>query len=289
MTDQKDVKKAVDTLIADTPFLWGYTAQDNGIWETDKINTNEKIVYMAINSKVNSTSEVAFPSYNKLAKMTGLSKPTVIKCVKGLVDIGLLIKKEIAYNSNRYTIKMIQQCSEQLGFTQDSLIERIEKKKKVDFGQLMESLGDDHATDEPGEQPEEKKPKADSIPYMEIITYLNERAGKRFVHTVEKHRKDIKARYNELKKAGMDHETIISEFKRVIDVKVHNWKGKTFNINGKLVSADKYLQPSTLFGSKFDNYRNEEIEDQKQSPGSQSGQPGQNGVNDPRFADFFKE
>ncbi|MDM7475170.1 conserved phage C-terminal domain-containing protein, partial [Lactococcus lactis] len=84
----------------------------------------------------------------------------------------------------------------------------------------------------------------DVIPYSEIISYLNEKAGRSF-RTTEAHKRFIKARWNENYK--------LDDFKRVVDNKVADWTGKT--INGQ--PAEKYLQPSTLFGTKFDNYLNQ--------------------------------
>ena len=84
----------------------------------------------------------------------------------------------------------------------------------------------------------------DVIPYSEIISYLNEKTGRSF-RTTEAHKRFIKARWNENYK--------LDDFKRVVDNKVSDWTGKT--INGQ--PAEKYLQPSTLFGTKFDNYLNQ--------------------------------
>ena len=84
----------------------------------------------------------------------------------------------------------------------------------------------------------------DVIPYSEIISYLNEKSGRSF-RTTEAHKRFIKARWNENYK--------LDDFKRVVDNKVADWTGKT--INGQ--PAEKYLQPSTLFGTKFDNYLNQ--------------------------------
>jgi uncharacterized phage protein (TIGR02220 family) len=39
------------------------------------------------------------------------------------------------------------------------------------------------------------------------------------------------------------------DFKRVIDLKLSQWKGTTY---------EQYLRPSTLFGNKFENYINEQ-------------------------------
>ncbi|KWT48054.1 DNA replication protein [Lactococcus lactis] len=84
----------------------------------------------------------------------------------------------------------------------------------------------------------------DVIPYSEIISYLNEKTGRSF-RTTEAHKRFIKARWNENYK--------LDDFKKVVDNKVADWTGKT--INGQ--PAEKYLQPSTLFGTKFDNYLNQ--------------------------------
>ena len=82
------------------------------------------------------------------------------------------------------------------------------------------------------------------IPYSEIISYLNEKTGRGFKN-VDANKRLIKARWKEGYK--------LEDFQKVIDNKVLDWTGKT--INGQ--PAEKYLQPSTLFGTKFDNYLNE--------------------------------
>jgi len=87
------------------------------------------------------------------------------------------------------------------------------------------------------------------IPYEEIVSYLNQKAGKRFSHKTNKTRDCIRARWNE------GHRT--EEFKQVIDVCVSRWSGQVFS-NGK--RGDDYLQPSTLFNGKFDERLNWSIE-----------------------------
>lgn len=253
----------MDQLVSDDMWVYDFTLLDKGVIYCKNITDSEFRTYCVVRSLVNQKKAVAFPSYETIAELSGHSKRTAIRNINSLVEKDLVQKIKRNGTSNYFMVKKIQNSSV--------------LRNEADNMEWLETRGllsdDTKKPDESGDQPEEKKPKADNIPYMEIIAHLNEKAGKRFVHTVEKHRKDIKARYNELKKAGMDHETIIGEFKRVIDVKVHNWSGKIFNVKGKETPAETYLQPSTLFGSKFDNYRNEDFEDRKQSPGS-SSQPG---------------
>ena len=79
------------------------------------------------------------------------------------------------------------------------------------------------------------------IPYKSIIDYLNEKADKRFRHTTAKNKEFIRSRWNE--------GNTLDDFKRVIDIKVSQWK------NDK--DMNQYLRPQTLFGTKFESYLNE--------------------------------
>lgn len=94
--------------------------------------------------------------------------------------------------------------------------------------------------------------KPDPVPYGEIISYLNQVTGKNFKN-VETHKKLVRARWNE--------KATLSDFKRVIDNKSSEWLG---------TDMAKYLQPSTLFGSKFDQYLNQ-TNAAKQKGGSYGG------------------
>ena len=81
----------------------------------------------------------------------------------------------------------------------------------------------------------------DPIPYREIIDYLNQKAGKNFKHSAAGNKKVIKARWNEGYR--------LDDFEKVIEVKSAEWLNDS-NMN-------QYLQPSTLFGNKFDQYLNQ--------------------------------
>ena len=74
----------------------------------------------------------------------------------------------------------------------------------------------------------------------EVVDYLNQAAGTAFRKTSKDTKKHIRARFN-------DGYTL-DDFKTVIDHKVTEWKGTEF---------EKFLRPSTLFGSKFEGYLNQ--------------------------------
>lgn len=85
--------------------------------------------------------------------------------------------------------------------------------------------------------------KPDSLPYSEIINYLNEKANRQFKSTTKKTQSLIKARFND----GWE----VEDFKTVIDKKTQEWMG-----DGKM---ENYLRPETLFGTKFESYLNQNM------------------------------
>lgn len=86
------------------------------------------------------------------------------------------------------------------------------------------------------------------LPYQEIIDYLNLRTNKRFRVTA-----DVRSKVN----ARYDEGFTLQDFKDVIDKKCVEWMNDT--------KMKKYLQPSTLFGTKFQNYLNQDVIKSKSS------------------------
>ena len=75
--------------------------------------------------------------------------------------------------------------------------------------------------------------------YISIVDYLNEKTGQKFRASTKATQQHINARLAE----GFT----VEDFKRVIDNMCADWLGKEW---------EQYLRPSTLFGSKFENYLN---------------------------------
>lgn len=80
-----------------------------------------------------------------------------------------------------------------------------------------------------------------SIPYAKIVEFLNQQVGKDFRHATKATRRLIQARWRE----GFREE----DFRRVIMTKANQWKG-----DPKMTG---FLRPDTLFGTKFEGYRQE--------------------------------
>ena len=88
-----------------------------------------------------------------------------------------------------------------------------------------------------------------------IITYLNDKTGKRYSSKSAGNKRIIQARLNE----GYT----VDDFKRVIDHKCKEWLPPIKFSNGKM--SDTYLRPSTLFNQKFDQYLNEAPKEVKET------------------------
>ena len=78
-------------------------------------------------------------------------------------------------------------------------------------------------------------------PYAAVIDYLNIKTGAKYLSTSRDTRKLIRERCDE----GFKYE----DFMKVIDKKVQEWKGTDY---------EKFLRPSTLFGTKFESYLNQQ-------------------------------
>ena len=85
-----------------------------------------------------------------------------------------------------------------------------------------------------------KKKEKDNNIYSLVIDYLNKKASTNYRATTKNTQSFINARVKE----GYT----VEDFKKVIDSKSKEWLNTDF---------EKYLRPTTLFGTKFENYLNE--------------------------------
>lgn len=217
--EQKDVLKSDYS---------GFTIIDRDVIYAKELNDSEFRTYCVIRSLVNSEKGVAWPSYETIAKLSGHSKRTAMRNVARLIELDLIEKRQRSGTSNEFVVKRL-------------------RHSKVLGNNLPSYQNDEPQAADPGEKVYEPE-KADPIPYKQIIDYLNERAGTKYSHTGSANQKLIKARWNEMAKINKDRDWIVAQFKHVIDVKTAQWNGTEW---------EKYLRPSTLFGNKFDQYRNE--------------------------------
>ena len=220
------------------------------IVETDffmEMSPTAKLLYFYLNMSADDDGFVGNPKTIKLISGATdddlkilIAKQFIIPFESGVVvikdwKIHNYIQKD-RYNQTQYLDEKRQLLVEENGTYTKCIQDVSSLDTQVRLGKSKDRLGKSNNT---------MSDKSDDvIPYSEIISYLNEKTGRSF-RTTEAHKRFIKARWNE------DYK--LDDFKKVVDNKVADWTGKT--INGQ--PAEKYLQPSTLFGTKFDNYLNQ--------------------------------
>ncbi len=228
------------------------------IVETDlfmEMSPTAKLLYFYLNMSADDDGFVGNPKTIKLISGATdddlkilIAKQFIIPFESGVVvikdwKIHNYIQKD-RYNQTQYLDEKKQLLVEENGTYTKCIQDVSSLDTQVRLGKSKDRLGKSNNT---------MSDKSDDvIPYSEIISYLNEKTGRSF-RTTEAHKRFIKARWNENYK--------LDDFKRVVDNKVADWTGKT--INGQ--PAEKYLQPSTLFGTKFDNYLNQTPMHQEQA------------------------
>ena len=172
----------------------------------------------------------------------GVSKPTIIKSLKELVDNGLLLRREEVINGvqfNRYKANL-------------PLLKNLYWGSKETLTGEVKNLNGGSKESLPNNDIYNKSSKNKEI-YITVISRLNEKSGMKYRSSSKATQGHINARLAE----GFT----VEDFYTVIDKKCAEWKG------GEM---EKYLRPETLFGSKFENYLN--------APATPRRQYGANGI-----------
>lgn len=172
-------------------------------------------------------------SINYLCEWLGVSRPTVINTLKELVEKELLLKESrevngVIFNKYRAVLPPVK------NFDWGS--------KEILLGGSKEILPNKEIIDKELNKEKESVEQSSTIPFKEIIDYLNSKAGANFKFSSKDNQKWIKSRWND----GY----ILDDFKRVIDIKVKEWKNDP--------KMAPYLRPSTLFSPKFEAYLNQQ-------------------------------
>ncbi len=173
-------------------------------------------------------------SLSQFVEFTGIKKPNVCRNLNKLLGMNIIIKKDndwcVTYGLQKIYSKW------------KPLSKKITLSKKI----ISVIKKDNKSLSKKIHTKESIKTKKTIIPYEEIISYLNEKAGKHFKPTSKAVQSLINARWQEDK----DYQTI-DAFKYVVDVKCKDWLGKP--------EYEKFLRPQTLFGTRFDAYLNERM------------------------------
>ena len=196
--------------------LQGWQVMDLGL------KGNELIIYACIYG-FSQDNQTFSGSLQYLADWTNSTKQGVMKCLKSLQEKGLIGKKENYINGVKfceyYATKFNGVCNKVEQGMQQSLT-----------GGMQQSLTNNIDIDNLSNNKEI---------YISVIDYLNSKAGTHYKATSKDTQRHINARLAE----GYT----VDDFKRVVDNMWTAWKSTEW---------EQYMRPSTLFGSKFENYLN---------------------------------
>lgn len=175
-------------------------------------------------------------SVSKLSEETGLTQREVRTAVDHLRSTGELTIKSY----NKYSV-----------FTVNNYCQYQDIDKQSDKQLPSKRHSNDKLTTTIEEKKEDKKENINNI-VEEIIAHLNAATGAKYRPQTDSTKRAIRARLSE----GYT----INDFIAVIDKKVAEWKGS---------DMEKYLRPQTLFGTKFESYLNQPIQNKRQAKKNQ--------------------
>lgn len=226
-------------------------------WYTD-VNTCKLFIHMLLkaNWKDGRFQGVDVPrgafvtSISKLASQTGLSEMQVRTAVKHLKATGEITGRQhgkftvftvnnynLYQSDNRQIIPKRQIDNTEVTESQqvdNTEVTTIEEKKEVKKGRKEEGKKDNHISSGTSAD------RTPEYPYKAVIDYLNIKMGTSYRSSSKDTQSYIRAICNE----GYT----LTDFEKVIDKKVREWKGTEF---------EKFLRPATLFGPMFESYLNQ--------------------------------
>ncbi|HEM5208306.1 TPA: conserved phage C-terminal domain-containing protein [Streptococcus suis] len=206
------------------------------------LSNNAKVMYMLLFGRLELSIKNGwhdkegnvFQYYTNEQLMVDLnsSEKTIIKFKKELKDVGLLEEVRQGNNlPNRIYISAVDGAVNSTVSELENLQYGTVKNTVSELEKLQTNKTENNKTD-----------KSNNIDIVsEVILYLNQVAGTRFTAGSQATQKHINARLKE----GYT----LEDFKQVIDTKTSEWQGTEFA---------KFLRPVTLFGTKFENYINQQ-------------------------------
>lgn len=206
-----------------------------GIWIPanywlDENLTDREILFLVEIDSLDIGEDGCFASNKHFSDFFGVTASRCSQIIKGLKEKGY-IEVEYDYGPNKEitkrTMRVVNKLKPPIKYSKGGYLENA---KGSNTSLSNTTINKDHMSSKP-----------DSIPYSEIISYLNSTANRNFKVT-QKCKDLIRARWNEGQR--------FDDFKKVIDIKSSQWL--------KDQKMSNYLRPQTLFSNKFDEYLNEQ-------------------------------
>ena len=210
------------------------------IWISTDLTVMEKLILVEIDSLDN--EDGCFASNEHFSKFFSLSKNRCSEIIKSLEEKGYIEIKYVYHNDSKAIAKRVIKCIRNI----DRGIRNIDRPTRKIEGGYSENCEDNNTSfNNTFNNTFNKKNNVEqspTIPYAEIIDYLNERLGTKYRSTSKATQSLIRARFKD--------KFTVEDFKMVIDKKIFHWQGTQWSV---------YLRPKTLFGPNFESYLNEQV------------------------------
>lgn len=212
--------------------LAGKTNDGGYVYIAENMPYTDEMLSVIMNKPLN-TIRLALETFNKLGM--------VENDIKGIYLVNFekhqsLDKLAEIREKNRLRVKKFREKQKQLECNvTETLCNDIDIDKELDIEiELDKDIDKENIYSSTKAEP--------NVPYQEITEYLNNKTGSSYRHSTKKTKDLIKARFNE----GFT----LEDFKTVIDKKSVEWMN---------TDMQKYLRPETLFGTKFESYLNQQV------------------------------
>lgn len=192
-----------------------------------------------------SPREIPFYELSDIATMIDREEEEVRVCMAFFIKEGMISVVDDVYMLSNWSeyqnVDGLEKIKEQNRLRQA----KFKQKQKMLIGNVTDNVTvtQGNATD----IEEDKEREKDKELYSSIVAYLNEKAGTNYKASSKATQSSIHARLAE----GFT----LEDFMTVIDKKCFDWIGGEY---------EKFLRPSTLFGTKFESYLNAKVTKQKQ-------------------------
>ncbi|SUU92194.1 Conserved phage C-terminus (Phg_2220_C) [Anaerococcus octavius] len=205
----------------------------------DKLRANEKILYSEILT-LSRKNGYCYASNKYLSDLYGVSITIISRWINSLIKYGYLVSENEYKAGTNYILRrklyptnvkdILNKSSTYIEQTFNNDIEQKFKDNNTSINDMNNKKSNNSRADE----------KNDEL-IDQVVNYLNEKTGKDFKATTKQTVSLIKARARD--------GNSFDDFKKVIDTKTNQWLSNP--------DMNRYLRPQTLFGNKFEAYREE--------------------------------
>ena len=198
-----------------------------------KLKGNELIIYACIYGFSQAENQTFGGSLQYLADWTNSTRQTVINSIKALIEKGYIEKTDKFINGVKfceYRAKKFIEVVKNFDGGSQKILTGVVKNFDGGSQKILPNNIDNNINNNLIDNKDI---------YIVVIDYLNSKTGQHFRSSTKATQQHINARLAEGFK--------VEDFKRVVDNMWTTWKGTEW---------EQYMRPSTLFGTKFENYLN---------------------------------